>query len=700
MKKLLPLLLVLLIAAMSCNQDKKKVESDNPFFAEYDTPFGVPPFDKIKVEHFMPAFEKGMEEHKKEVEAILTNDEEPTFENTIIAMDNAGELLNKVAYPFFGLGGANTSPELQAVQMEVSPKLTQHSDEISLDPRFFERVEAVYNNRESFNLSDEEEFLLEHIYRDLVRNGSALEPEKKEKLKEMNQRLSVLQVEFRQNVLAETNNYIMEISKEEDLAGLPEAVVNAAAETAAARGMEGKWVFTTQKPSMIPFLQYSTNPKLREKLYYAYLNRGNNNNDYDNKEVVAEIMEIRADRAKLLGYETHSHLVLEPRMAKEPDNVYDLLNTLWKAAMPAAKKDLAEMQAIADREGDGIDIISSDWWYYAEKMRKEKYDLDDNELRPYFKLENVQQGAFTLANKLYGITFREITEIPKPHDEAFAYEVKEENGDHIGVLYMDFHPRESKNQGAWCGSYRDHRIKDGKEINPVVTMVMNFTRPSGDKPSLLSLDEVSTLFHEFGHALDALFSEQTYGYGFIAWDFVELPSQIMEHWVTEPDMLKTYALHYETGEPIPDELIEKIRKSSLFNQGFAKGEYLAACYLDMAYHTIDQDTEVNVPEFEKEVMTKIGLIPEIEPRYHSTYFGHIIGGYDSGYYSYDWAAVLDHDAYEAFKEKGIFDRETAQSFRENILEKNGTMDAMEMYVNFRGREPDRTALLRNLGFLN
>ncbi|MBS0011467.1 MAG: M3 family metallopeptidase [Bacteroidales bacterium] len=690
----------MIFAFISCKTEPQKTTDDNPFFSEYTTPFEVPPFDLIKVEHFIPAFEKGMEEHNKEVEAILANEEEASFTNTIVAMDKAGKLLSKVSYAFYGLSSANTNPELQAVQMEISPRLAKHSDEISLDPRFFERVEAVYDMRDNFNLTDEEEFLLENIYKELVREGAALEPEEKEKLKEMNQRLSVLRVEIGQNVLAETNNFMLEISEEEDLAGLPETVINAAAEEAEAKGLDGKWVFTTQKPSMIPFLQYSEKPALREKLYNAYLNRGNNDNDYDNKELLAEMMEIRAERAQLLGYETHSHLVLEPRMAKEPANVYDLLNTLWDAALPAAKQDLADMQKIADREDGGYKIKASDWWYYAEKLRKEKYDLDEKELREYFTLENVKQGAFLLAYKLYGITFNEISNIPTPHEEATAYEVKEENGDHLGVLYMDFHPRESKRQGAWCGSYRSYKTEDGKKITPIQTVVMNFTRPSGDKPSLLSLDEVETLFHEFGHALDGLFSKKTYGYSFIAWDFVELPSQIMEHWVTQPEMLKTYALHYQTGDPMPEELITKIRNSSFFNQGFAKGEYLAACYLDMAYHTIDTETEVNVPEFERMTMDKIGLIPEIEPRYRSTYFLHIVGGYDSGYYSYDWAAVLDHDAFEAFKEKGIFDRATAESFRKNILEKNGTMNAMEMYVNFRGREPERTPFLRNLGFLN
>ncbi|MEZ5010963.1 MAG: M3 family metallopeptidase [Bacteroidales bacterium] len=483
--------------------------------------------------------------------------------------------------------------------MEVSPLLAAHSDEISLDPRLFERIKSVYNNREKFNLNEEQSYILENLYLGLVRGGADLPPEEKEKLKEMNQELSVLRVQITQNVLAETNDFKMVISDEKDLAGLPESVIRAAAEAAAAKELEGKWLFTTQKPSMLPFLTYSENRELRSRLYAGYTMRANNDNDFDNKEPIARMMELRADRAALLGYKTHSHLVLEPRMAKVPENVYNLLEQVWAGALPAAKRDLVEMQKIADREGADFKIAASDWWYYAEKLRKEKYDLDDNELRPYFKLDNVMNGAFGVATNLYGITFTEIKSIPKPHDEAVAFEVKEKNGDHLGVLYLDFHPRDSKNQGAWCGRYRSHRVLDGKEITPVVTMVMNFTRPSGDTPALLSLDEVSTLFHEFGHALDGLFSTNTYDYSFVARDFVELPSQIMEHWVTEPEVLKVYALNYETGEVIPDELVQKMTNSSYFNQGFNKVEYTAACYLDMAYHTITSGTDVDVAEFER-----------------------------------------------------------------------------------------------------
>jgi len=673
--------------------------SDNPLVAEFTTPFGVPPFDLIKPAHYMPAFKLGMEEHMKEIDAIVTNKEEPTFENTIVAMDESGELLSKVARVFFGLAEANTNDSLQEIQMEISPLLSAHSDAINLNPKLFERIQSVYDNQTRFSLNAEQTYILENIYKGLVRNGANLDPEKKEQLKKLNEELSVLTVQFDQNVLAETNSFQLVIDKKEDLAGLPESVISAAAEAAKAAGMEGKWVFGPTRPSMTPFLQYADNRDLRKQLYNGYLNRGNNGNDKDNKDNLAKIISLRAKRARLLGYASHAHLTLEPLMAKVPGNVFDLLDKIWAAAIPAAIRDRDEMQKIIDQEGGKFKLEASDWWYYAEKLRKAKYDLDENELRPYFKMENVRDGAFDVANKLYGITFTEIKDIPKPHPEAMAYEVKEADGSLIGVLYMDLFPRQSKQQGAWCGGYRDHWVKQGTEIKPVVTMVGNFTRPTGDTPALISLDEALTHFHEFGHSLEGLFAKNNLSSTFVARDFVELPSQIMEHWATEPEVLKSYARHYETNEPIPENLIGKMRESSYFNQGFVSTEFLAASYLDMYFHTRQDTTLPDIAGLEQEYMTKIGLIPEIQPRYRSTYFIHITGGYDAGYYAYEWAAVLDNDAFEAFKEKGLFDKETATSFRNNILAKDGTMDPMQMFVNFRGRKPDITPLMKNRGFL-
>ena len=678
-----------------CKEEKQNCE--NPFFCEYNTPFQVPPFDKIKATHFDTAFKEGMRLQKEEVERIVHNTEEPDFTNTIEALDKSGELLLKVSSVFFNLSSANTNDTLQKIQMEMSPLLSAHRDEISMDPKVFERVKNVYEKRDRLSLNSEQNFLLENYYKAFIRNGAALSSEKQEKLKALNQRISVLKVQFNQNLLAETNGFKLIIDKEEDLAGLSEAVIQSAAETAQNFGMDGQWVFTTQKPSMIPFLQYGENRNLREKLYMGYINRGNNGNEYDNKALLSELLNLRTERAQLLGYESHSHYVLEPRMAQVPDHALALLNRLWDAALPIAKKEREEMQKIIDKEGGKFQLASWDWWYYAEKLRKQKYDLDENELRPYFMLDNVREGAFMTANKLYGITFYEIQDIPRPHPEAKAFEVKEADGSHLGVLYMDFHPRDSKRQGAWCNDYREYRILDGKEITPVITVVCNFTKASGDEPALLSLDEVETLFHEFGHALDGLFAKTSYNMGFIAWDFVELPSQIMEHWATWPEVLKMYAKHYETGEPMPDELIEKLKNSKYFNQGFATVEYLAASLLDFAYHTQTEVKDIDIEAFEKTYFDRIGLIPEIISRYRSTYFAHIIGGYDSGYYSYIWAAVLDNDAFGAFEGKGIFDKETATSFRKNILEKNGIMDAMEMFVNFRGREPKEEFLLKNRG---
>jgi len=683
------------IAAVSCNTEKK--EPGNPFFTEWNTPFGVPPFEKIKNEHYMPAIDSGITLARLQIAEITGSEEAPTFANTVAKYDRSDEMLSRAAYVFYSQTSASTNDTLEQLQMEIAPKVAAFSDEVLLNAALFGRIKTVWETRDSSQLSEEELFLLDNLYKSFVRNGALLNTEDQEKLKMLNQKLSVLTVEFSQNVLAETNKFKLVIDSEADLKGLPESVVTTAAAMAKDEGMEGKWLFTTQKPSMLPFLQYAENRDLRKKLYDAYLNRGNNGDENDNNKILADIVRLRAERAKLLGYRTHADIVLETRMAKTPENVLNLLNNLLGRALPVAGRERDEMQKIIDAEGGTFKLEPHDWWYYAEKLRKSKYDLDENELRPYFSLDNVRDGAFAVANKLYGITFTPINEIPLPHPDAQAFEVKEADGSHVGVLYMDFFPRESKRQGAWCGGYRDHQVVDGKEITPVVTIVGNFTPPAGDKPALLSMDDVMTLFHEFGHGLQGLFSENTYSSTTVAWDIVELPSQIMEHWVTEPEVLAMYAKHYETGEVIPQELVEKIRNSSYFNTGFDNVEIMAASLLDMAYYSIEEPAVVDPQQFERETMNKIGMIPEIEPRYRSTYFLHMIDGYDAGYYVYTWAAVLDNDAFEAFREKGIFDQETATSFRKNVLNRMGTMEAEQMYLNFRGREPEIEPLLRNRG---
>ncbi|MRR20359.1 M3 family peptidase [bacterium] len=695
MNKIILIGAALLMTVASCTTNPK--EPGNPFFTVWKTPYGVPPFDQIKSDHYLPAIDSAIALARAEMAAITASAEAPTFANTIVPYDRAGQLLNKVAYVFYSQTSANTNDTLESLQMEIAPKVSAFSDEILLNAQLFQRIKSVYENREAEQLSDEELFLLENLYRSFVRNGALLQGEDQEKLKKLNQELSVLTVRFSQNVLAETNGFKLVIDNEADLKGLPESVTASAAELAKANGMEGKWVFTTQKPSMLPFLQYAENRDLRKKLYDAYLNRCNNGNEYDNNQVLADIVRLRADRAKLLGYETHADIVLQTRMAKTPGNVLNLLNNLLERSLPVAMRERDEMQKIIDSEGGKFKLAPHDWWYYAEKLRKAKYDLDDTELRPYFSLDNARDGVFAVANRLYGVTFTRIENIPLPHPDAQAFEVKEADGSHVGVLYMDFFPRESKRQGAWCGGYRDHRVIDGKEITPVVTIVGNFTPPSAGKPALLSMDDVLTLFHEFGHGLQALFSDNTYGTTNTAWDIVELPSQIMEHWATHPEVLAMYAKHYETGEVIPQELVEKIKNSSYFNTGFDNVEIMAASLLDMAYYSLNAPVTVDVQKFEKETMKKIGLIPEIEPRYRSTYFLHMIDGYDAGYYVYTWAAVLDNDAFEAFNENGIFDQATATLFRKNILERMGTMDAEQMYLNFRGREPEIEPLLRNRG---
>lgn len=698
MRKIIMLFCIVSLGLASCNTEEKPVShNDNPFFLEFDTPFQVPPFDKIEAAHYMPAFLEGMKLEKAEVEAIVSNPDAPTFENTVVAYSKTGAFLSKVSSVFGGLYGANTTPELQKLAKELSPLRSAHSNEIRFNQALFERIKVVFEQRESLNLDADQLYMLENLYGGFVRNGANLPSEEKAKLSDINTKLSSLGVQFGQNLLGETNAYQLIIEDEKDLDGLPESVKAAGAQEAKRVGIEGKWVFTTQRASMYPFLTYSTNRDLRKQIYTAYTMRGDNDNERDNKEISAQITNLRVKKAKILGFESHADLILSTRMAKTSERVYDLLDKLWCPSLELAKKEIKDMQAIIDAEGGNFKLEASDWWYYAEKVRADKYAFEDSQIRPYFSRENVQNAIFYVANQLYGITFTEINDIPKPHPDAFAYEVKEADGTHIGVLYQDFYPRASKRGGAWCGGYRGYKIIDGNEIAPVITMVTNASAPVGDIPALFSIDNVTTVFHEFGHALDGLFSNVRYQSTFRARDFTELPSQIMEHWAMHPEVLKVYAKHYETGETIPDDLVQKIQKASLFNQGFITVEFVAAALIDMEYHSLTEEQDIDVRAFEKEFFAKRKLMPEIAPRYRTTYFSHIIGGYSAGYYSYLWSGVLDNDAFEAFVETSLFDKETAKSFRENILEPNGLVDPLEMYINFRGREAVLEPLLKSRG---
>ena len=682
-------------------QKSAEVVGENPFLTEYTTPFGVPPFDKIKLEHYKPAFIQGMEEQAKEIDAIINQRSTPDFENTIAALDQSGKLLRKVSAVFYGLNSANTSDEMQALSRELSPLLSKHSDDISLNPRLFARVKEVYEKRNELNLDKEQMKLLEETYKEFVRGGANLPEDKQAKLRELNNEISMLQLTFGQNMLKETNDFKLVIDKKEDLAGLPESLFSNAAATAASEGMEGKWVFTLQNPSVMPFLQYADNRELREKIFNGYINRGNNNNDADNKEVVKKLIAARLEKAKLMGCDDYAAFVLDTRMAKNEQNVYNLLDEVWAPALAKAKEELADIQGEIKKEGKNFTAEGWDWRYYFEKAKKAKFSIDENEVRPYLKLENVRDGAFYVANRLYGITFTALSDIPLPHPDAQAFECKDKDGSSLGVLYMDFFPRESKRGGAWCGSYRPQSYVDGKYQAPIVTVVCNFTQPAAGQPALLSVDEAKTLFHEFGHALHNFFRNVHYsGVASVPRDFVELPSQIMEHWVLEPEVLKVYAKHYQTGEVIPTELVKKIEESDKYGQGFATTEYIAASYLDMDYHVLKEiPADLDIVKFESETLGKRGLLKQIPSRYRTTYFNHTMGGgYTAGYYSYMWAEVLDADAYEAFKETGdIFNQEVAQKFRQYVLMPGCIDDAMDMYKNFRGKTPNTEPLLKNRG---
>ncbi len=686
-------------AAMVIFSACSKKQAENPFLGEYNTPFQVPPFDKIKTEHYLPAFAEGIKQHDADIKAIAESKDAPTFENTIVALDASGALLNRVSIVFFNLKGVISDTAMQNVEAKVAPMLSKHSDDITFNKPLFERVKTVYDQRQTLKLNTEQNRLVELIYKDFVRAGAGLDNQKQDQLRKINEKLSLLGVKFSNNALAENSGFKLVIEKKEDLAGLPEGVIAGAATTAKEMKLNGKWVFGLDRSSITPFLQYSSKRDLREKIYKAYINRGNNNNAHDNKAVIKDILKYNLDRSRLLGFNTTADYILDVNMAKNSANVYKLLNGIWKPAVAMAKKELADLQTLAKKEGMNEQLQAWDWLYYTEKVRKEKFDLDEEQIRPYFSLENATKGIFYCANKLYGLEFKQITDVPVYHKDVVSYDVTEK-GKHVGVLYMEFFPRESKGGGAWCTSFRPQTNIHGKFETPVVSIACNFTKPSGDTPALLSMDETETLFHEFGHALNALLANTTYYRtgNAIPTDFVELPSQINEHWAFEPEVLKIYAKHYKTGEVIPAALVAKMDKSSKFNQGFATTEYLAASLLDQYYYNLSDVSKLDINQFEKEKMSQLGLIPQIAPRYRTTYFGHIWGGgYSAGYYAYIWAEVLDADGFELFKEKGIFDPATAKSFRDNVLSMGAADDAMTMYKRFRGAEPSLEPLLKNRG---
>ena len=680
---------------------------ENPFYRNYKTQFQIPPFSEIEEKHFMPAFIEGMEKHNNEIEQIIQNSEKPSFENVIIAMERSGELLDRVNAVFFNLSGSTTNEKLQEIEKQISPKLSQHYDSISLNPYIFKKVGLLWKDVDNLNLSQEERKILEETYKRFIRSGALLEGSDKDRYSDINQEISKLSVQFSQNLLAETNNFEIILGRD-DLKGLPEDIINLAKEEADNKYKKtsdikynNKYIFTTHRSSMYPFLTYSERRDLREKLYTGYIMRGDNNNEYDNKNITSRIASLRVEKANILGFATHAQYVLDNTMAKTPDAVYELLDQLWEPALSRAKDELQELQKFVNDEGQNFKIASWDWWYYSEKVRKEKYNLDEEEIKKFFTLDNTIDGIFKIANKLFGLTFEEKFDIELYHPDARVWQVKDENGSHLGLYIGDYYTRSSKRGGAWMSTFKDQSNFDGRE-RPIVINVCNFPPPSKDKPSLLSFEHVTTLFHEFGHGLHGLLTNTHYrslSGTSVSRDFVEFPSQVLEHWASEPELLKSYAKHYKTGEVISDELIDKMKNASKFNQGFANTEYLAATYLDMDWHSLESTDIQDTNDFERKSLEKIGLIDEIVSRYRTTYFQHIFtSSYSAGYYSYIWAAVLDSDAFAAFKESGdIYNQDLASKYREYILEKGGTENPMELYQKFRGSNPNIGPLLEDRG---
>ncbi|RBA28616.1 peptidase M3 [Flavobacterium tibetense] len=698
-------LLILTFASMtmitSTTVAQKKQTNLNPFFEKYNTPYNVPTFDKIKVEHFKPAFLEGIKQQEKEIDAIASNTQKATFENTILAMENSGKLLSEVSTVFFNLSSANTNADIQKIAQEVSPLLAAHSDNINLNEKLFQKVNSLWQSKNQLNLGTEEAKLLENAYKRFTRNGAKLDENAKNRLRQINAELSLLSVNFGQNILVDTNGFEMLIDKKDDLVGLPESIIQATAETAKSKGHDGKWLFTIHNSSVMPFLQYSANRALREKMYKAYKNRGNNGGANDNNENAIKLANLRLEKAQILGYETFAHYALEETMAKTPEKVTSFLEDLWKPSLAKANEEIAEIKTMMNKDGISGDVQPWDYSFYSEKIRKAKFDLDEQELAPYFSIEGVREGIFMVTNKLWGLKFKQITNVPVYHPDVTSWEVMEADGTHLGVLFMDMHPRSSKRGGAWMTSYRPQTMKDGKRVAPVISIVCNFTKPTSTTPALLTFDEVTTFFHEFGHALHGLLSDVKYkslAGTSVSRDFVELPSQVMENWAADPVVLKMYAKHYKTGAVIPDELIEKLEKAATFGQGFATTEYLASSLLDMDYHSITSPISGKATDYEANSMKKYGLTSAITPRHSSTHFSHVFsGGYSAGYYSYIWSGVLDTDAFDQFKKTYLFSQEKAKSFRNNILSKGGTEDPMVLYKRFRGSEPSIEPLLKKRG---
>ena len=675
------------------------MKAENPFFGEYNTPYNIPPFEKIQIADYMPAFEEAIAQHNQEIAAIVNNRAVPDFENTIVALDNSGEMLEKVSYVFSGLYEVVSTPEFQKVGAQVFPMLAAHSDEIKMNEGLFQKIKSVYDNRAKFNLTTPQLRLLEKYYKDFARNGALLSEEKKAELKDINDQLSKLCLQFGDNILKDTNKWTLVVDNEKDLAGLPASSSAVAAEETKAMGKEGKWVFTLHAPSRLPFLTYADNRDLREKMYKAYTNIANNNDENDNKAIINQILKLRLQKAKLFGFNSFAAYQMDNVMAKTVEDAEELLYKVWKPAVAKAHEEIADMQKYVDNHGGNFKIAAWDYYYYAEKVKKEKFNFDENDVRAYFPIENVRKGIFTMAERLYGITFKEVNNVPVYHPDVKVYEVLDKDGKHLSMFMTDYYARGGKRQGAWMFVYQE--ANGTKDVRPIVYNVGNFSKPTADSPSLLTLDEVETMFHEFGHGLHGMLTRTQYKGNAgtnVDRDFVEFPSQLHEHWMLEPELLKVYARHYKTGEVIPDELVNKLIESSKFNQGFVNTELAGAALLDIEWHKLNDGKDVDVAEFEANVSKKLGMPEEIGYRYRSTYFNHIFSSdqYAAGYYTYLWAQVLDCDGYEVFMKEGVFNPETAARLK-HVLELGNDEDPMKLYEGFAGHRPDADALLRDKG---